>query len=422
MSPLHSVVITGMGVTSPLGHCPDALLDQLLAGVHALRPIEAFDTTAFACRLGAQVTDFKARDWVSNRKNLKLMSPAVRYGLAAIKRAWADAGLDEQRAEPARTGMFVGAGTAVGNAEDLLPALERGFVDGAFDLVAFAENGVDRVSPLWLLKGLSNNVLGFASADLDAQGVNQNYCSSAVGGLQAIGEAAWSLAEGLADVVLAGGSDSALDPAHLTGFSRLTMLTGSTEAYPVRPFDAAHSGFVPGEGAAFFALERAEHAEARGAKVLARVAGYGNATDAAHLPTGGSEAITRAGQRALELAGWAPGEVDLIYAHGNGSPSFDVVEAKGLLALLDGAPVPVTTNKAQIGHTVAASGPISVICALAAARRGVVPGLPGFTQAAPGCEALNISAQPRTQPIRRVLIHAAGLGGQSTMLALEIEP
>ncbi len=419
---LDQVVITGAGVCSPLGHDPDALFDALIAGESALGPVDAFDTAPFRCRVGAQVSGFKARDWVSNRKNLKLMSPAVRYGLAALKRAWAAAGFDGPATHPERVGMFVGAGTAIGNSDDLVDALGRGFDGERFDLARFATEGVPRINPLWLLKGLSNNVLGFGTADLDARGVNQNYCNSAAGGLQAMGEAAWAIAEGLADVVVAGGADSAIDPAHFTGFSRLGLLTSGEPGSAVRPFDAAHDGFAPGEGAAFFVLEHRAHAEARGAHILGRIVGYGTAASAQLISKGDPAVVAAAARQAMAHAGWAPEDVDLIYAHGNATAAFDAQEAAGLAAALGTARPPVTTNKAQLGHAVAASGPLSVACALVAGQRGQVPGVPTLREPAPGCEVLNLSASTRPHPVRRALIHAAGLGGQTAFIALEVNP
>lgn len=420
MRPLGSIVITGVGVVSPLGHDSATLLRRLAEGEHALIPHRDPDLAPFPCQLGAPVTGFRAADWVSNRKNLKLMSPAVQYGIAAVKRAWREAGLDQAQLDPERVGLFVGAGTAIGNGADLVDALSRGFGEGEhFDLEAFARDGVPRINPLWLLKGLSNNVLGFASADLDARGVNQNYCNSAAGGLQAIGEAAWSIAEGLADVVVAGGADSGLDAAHLTGFTRLDMLTTGDTPQAVNPFDASHNGFALGEGATFFVLEREAFARARGAKILGRVVGYGQACAARALPKSDAAAIAAAGARALELAGWSAADIDLVYAHGNATAAFDAAEAEGLARLLGAHRPPVTSNKSQIGHTVAASGPLSAACAVQAFADAFVPGLPNLRNVAAECADLNLSAGSRSVEVRRALVHAAGLGGQTAFLALE---
>jgi 3-oxoacyl-[acyl-carrier-protein] synthase II len=407
-------------VVSPLGHDAPTLLHRLAAGESALAPLTDPDFAPFPCQIGAPVTGFRAADWVTNRKNLKLMSPAVQFGIAAVKRAWRAAGLDSTPLDPERVGLFVGAGTALGNATDLVDALSRGFAGGErFDLVAFARDGVPRINPLWLLKGLSNNVLGFASADLDARGVNQNYCNSAAGGLQAIGEAAWSIAEGLADVVVAGGADSGLDAAHLAGFTRLDMLTTQVGARAVNPFDASHSGFALGEGAMFFVLESEAHARARGAAVLGRLVGYGSACAARALPKCDAAAIAAAGARALELAGWSAADVDVVYAHGNATPAFDAAEAEGLTQLFGAHRPPVTSNKGQLGHTIAASGPLSAACAVQGFADDLVPGLAHLHAVAAECAELNLSAGTHHRATRRALVHAAGLGGQTTFLALE---
>ena len=422
MGALGDIAITGLGVVSTLGHDPKTLLDNLIAGESAVSSIDAFDTAAFPCTVGARVTDFKARDWVANRKNLRLMTDAVRFGLAAIKRAYADAGLSPESTNPERFGLFVGAGTAFGETQDLVPSIEASITDGEFDSTKFGTEGMHLISPLWLLKGLSNNVLGFASADLDARGINQNYCNSGVGGLQAIGEAAWALAEGKADILIAGGADSSINPAHFTGFGRLGMLTSNTGPDACRPFDARHDGFAPGEGAAFVALERLSDAMARGRTPLARLVGYGDACAAHAMPKGDVTVIQAAALRALQVAGWAPTDVDLIYAHGSGTRLFDRQEATALAAVFGEHAPPVTSNKGQLGHAIAGSGPISLICAIEVLRRGVIPAIAHTERIDPGCSGSNIVVKnPRRGPFRRALIHAAGLGGQTTFLAVEID-
>lgn len=418
------IAITGAGVCAALGHESDTLFAKLLAGESGIKPIDGFDTTAFPCRIGATVSDFKARDWVSNRKNLKLMSSATRYGLAAVKRADLAAQLRGPGLDPERLGMFVGAGTSLGRTEDLVPALKASFKDGAFDPAVFGTEGMTLINPLWLLKGLSNNVLGFATADLDARGANQNYCNSAVGGLQAIGEGAWVLAEGIADAVLAGGADATVEPAHMTGFGRLNMLCEGEDPTTVRAFDVGHSGFAPGDGAAFFALETPARARERGQQILGRIVGYSGGCSGKGQLFGDPSVIAATCERALANAGWTPAQVDLIYAHGNGTPAFDRAESAALAAVFGEGPEGplITTNKPQLGHTIAASGPLSVACALEAARLGIVPAIAHLERVDPECAALNyVIGQPRTAPIRRALVHAAGLGGQTTFLALEFD-
>lgn len=412
-----NVAITGVGLVSPLGHTAAEVVGALLEGRTAVKPLEGFGDAPFECPVAAVVTGFKVRDWVPNRKNLKLMTPATRYGIAAVKRAWLDAGL-EGAIEPERLGVFVGAGTAFGESEDLRPALECSIAPRGFDSVAFGRDGMHVINPLWLLKGLSNNILGFATADLDAQGINQNYCNSPVGGLQAIGEAAWALVEGKADAILAGGADSAVNAAHLTGFGRLEMLSPSGR---VRPFGANHDGFAPGEGGAFFALERPEDAASRGRRMLARLVGYGNAGGAHALTTGVPESIASAFRGAIVRAGWTPAEVDLVYAHGSATAAFDLREAKALELVFGSGTPPITANKAQLGHSVAASGALSVACAIDIARRGAIPPA-GDYPLAHGCKGIDlVRGGPRMATVRRALVHASGLGGQTTCLALEFD-
>ena len=415
-----AVVITGAGVVSPLGHTGSALFSALMAGESAVGPIDRFDASVFPCTVAAQVRDFKARDWVSNRKNLKLMSDAVRFGLAAVRRARSDAGLDSNSVDPDRFGIFVGAGTALGRTEDLLPAVRAASTETGFDPGRFAEEGMHAINPLWLLKGLSNNVLGFATADLDARGINQNYCNSGVGGLQAIGEAAWAIAEGRADVIIAGGADSAINPLHFTGFGRLRALTSGAGPDAVRPFDVRHDGFAPGEGAAFVVLERYEHARARGARLLARLVGYADRCGAHALGQGDALIVERALATAISRAHWTPDAVDLVYAHGNGTPKFDQIEAAAISAVFgDGGP-PVTSNKGQIGHAIAAAGPISLVCALEAIGAGQIPATAQVDVLDPLCVGIDVVRhQNRTCAVSRALVHAAGIGGQTTCIALE---
>lgn len=427
---LRDVVVTGIGVVSPLGHSPADVVDRVLEGTTAIAPISGFDTKAFPTSLGAAVTGFKARDWVSNRKQLKTMAPAVRFGMGAVRKAADAAGLEKGAGRPERFGMFVGAGTAFGDSAGLAAGIARGLVsNGAatgqsdpshFDTVRFATNGMPLIHPLWLLKGLSNNVLGYASAALDAQGINQNYCNSGSGGLQAIGEAAWALAENRADTILAGGADSAVNPEHMTGFGRLGLLTGAAKPSDVCPFDRRADGFAPGEGAAFFALERGETARRRGATAIARIAGYGDGTSTDTLAGLDASVVARSLARALAVAEWAPSDIDSIWAHGNGNPTADRAEADAIRSIFGDVTPAVTGDKALQGHAIAAAGPIALAVAIESARRGRIPALAHIESPASICDRLDLVRVSRERATRRILVHAAGLGGQSTWLAVEI--
>ncbi|MEE2787648.1 MAG: beta-ketoacyl-[acyl-carrier-protein] synthase family protein [Myxococcota bacterium] len=417
------IAITGIGLATPLGHTAAEVYEALCQGRSAIAPIERFPTDVFPCRIGAVVTDFKARDWVSNRKNLKLMSTAVRLGLAGVKRAWSDAGLPLHSVAPERVGFFVGAGTAVGRTEDLVPAIQQATSETGFDTGAFGAEGMHRINPLWLLKGLSNNVLGFGSGDLNIQGVNQNYCNSGVSGLQAMGEAAWALNENRADVIIAGSADSAVNPLHYTGFGRLRALTTRDGPDAVRPFDADRCGFAPGEGAAFFVLERLANALARGAQIMGCIRAYSNACAGHALGSGDVDTVVASWKTCLKRADWRTTDVDLFYAHGNGTIKFDSIEASALRQVFGEHQPPVTSNKGQLGHTIAAGGPISVACALASMSGGKIPHIAHLQRLARDCQGIQaVHHAPLTKSVKRAMVHAAGLGGQTATLALELNP
>lgn len=414
---MNGVVITGLGLVSSLGLDPAEAHRRLCAGETASAPITGFDASPFPCTHGCQIKGFQGKDWVENRKNLKLMTPAVQYGLASIKLAVQSAALPPNAAASDRLGMFVGAGTAFGEMADLVPAITKAIDGDRFDSHTFATQGMPIVNPLWLLKGLSNNVLGYASALLDAQGINQNYCNSGVGALQAVGEAAWALAEDRADTILAGAADAAVNPEHLTGFGRLGVLSTGPLA---RPFDQRHDGFVAGDGAAFFVLERAAHAAARGARPLARVAGMGNTTALRGFSGCEPAAIAAAIRQALAGAAWSAADVDAVFAHGNANPRYDECEAEALCRVFSEHRPLVTADKGGLGHTIAAAGGLSLAVALQSMRTGRIPPIVGLETPMATARRLDlVIGAPAERAPRRVLVHSAGLGGQVCVLALE---
>lgn len=414
---MNGVVITGIGVISPLGFDAAEIHQRLCRLESAAAPISGFDTGPFPTKYGCQIKGFQGKDWIENRKNLKLMTPAVQYGLAAIKLAVQSAALTPQSTHPERLGMFVGAGTAFGEMGDLVPALERASVDDHYDARRFAVEGMPVVNPLWLLKGLSNNVLGYASALLDAQGINTNYCNSGVGALQAIGEAAWALAEDRADVIIAGASDAAVNPEHLTGFGRLGVLSAQSAPHP---FDRTHDGFLPGDGAAFFVLERAAHAAARGVQPIARVTGLGDATALRGLSGCDPRAIVAAFQQALEVAHWRPQDIDVVHAHGNGNPRYDAAEAEALGTLFGAHRPAITADKGGLGHSISAAGGLSLALALQSMRVQTLPPVVGLNEVDPSAADLElVTGAPRVTRVLRSAVHSAGLGGQTCVLTLE---
>ncbi len=431
-------VVTGIGLISPLGAGRQAHQDGWASGRSFVGPITRLDPGPLPFRAAGEVREFKARDWVDNRKNLKLMTRPVRLGVAGAHMAMVDAGLPTGAQDPApgeagpivdpiRFALFVGAPHAHGEAKDLLPALERSTASGEFDLVKFGAEGLPLVHPLWLLKGLSNNVLGFSSQRYKAMGPNSNLSGSGAGGAQAIGEGLRAIRDDRADIALCGGYDCLLTVEGLTGYGRLGLLTTQQDRPPeqaCRPFDKARDGFAPAEGACFFVVEELEHARARGATVFGEIAGVGDGMDAHHpdSPHPEGRGLLSASRAALRSAGAGPDEVAMVVAHASGSVAFDPVEAVAIRSILGDAraeQVPVTAPKGAMGHTVAASGAFNAAAALLALQAGAVPPTANLEDPDPACRIRHVQGEP--VPLangRLALVHSAGLGGQATSLAI----
>lgn len=431
-------VVTGIGLISPLGIGRAAHWDGWSSGRSFVGPLTRLDPGPLPFRAAGEIRDFKARDWVDNRKNLKIMTRPVRLGVAGAHMAMLDAGIEAGATDgaphgidPIRFAMFVGAPQAHGEAKDLLPALDRSTVSGDFDAVAFGEHGLPLVHPLWLLKGLSNNVLGFTSQRYKAMGPNSNLSGSGAGGAQAIGEGMRAIRDDRADLALCGGYDCIVNVEGLTGYGRLGLLTTDPDRPPeasCRPFDAGRSGFAPAEGACFFVVEELDHARARGATILGEVAGAGDGMDA-HDPASPhpeGRGLVSSSRAALRSAGAGPDEVALLVAHASGSVAFDPVEARAIRTILGDRrteEVPVTAPKGAMGHTVAASGAFNAAAAVMALHAAVAPPTANLEDPDAACALRHVMEVPAPLAAGRLaLVHAAGLGGQATSLAIGEAP
>ena len=431
------VAVTGVGPIGPLGFGRDAHIEGWLSGRSFVGPLTRLDLGPLPFRTAGEVQEFKARDWVDNRKNLKIMTRAVRLGIAGAHLAMQDAGLDleEVRGEldPVRFAVFVGAPHAFGEAKDLIPALDLSTATGSLDLVTLGSEGLDLVHPLWLLKGLSNNVLGFTSQRYGAMGPNANLSGSGAGGAQAVGEGMRAVRDGRADVALCGGYDCLLTLEGLTGHGRLGLLTHSDRPAheACRPFDRHRDGFAPAEGACFFVLEELDRARRRGVEILGEVLGAGDGMDAYDpaSPHPQGRGLVSASRAALRSAGVGPGDLAFVVAHASGSVSSDPVEARALHTILGDRVelVPVTAPKGAMGHTVAASGAFGAAAALLALDAGRIPPTANLEEPGPGCDLRHVRGTPA--PIeassaggRLALVHAAGLGGQATGLVIGPAP
>jgi 3-oxoacyl-(acyl-carrier-protein) synthase len=420
-------VITGMGVVSPIGIGKEENWKHLLEGTSGIERLSRLNAEHLPVKIGAEVKNFNPRQFISDKKALRLSFLNVHLALAAAKLAVDDAAISLDRIDSKRFGAIIGSGGGGFDDgpgfEDLNEPILRSWVeeDKKFDSAKFGELGVPVAYPLFLLKALPNNAFYYISLFYNIQGENDNIVSSYTGGSQAIGDAFRSIRRGDADIMIAGGYDSLLTPN--TIFSLHTLQLLSAQADPTRacrPFDLLRDGMVAGEGAAFVIVEELSHAQQRGARIYGEVTGYGNASSAYHIyrpsPTG--EGVSRAVQRALADAGAVPETIDWINADGISAKESDRAEAYALKTVFGErlAQIPVSATKSMTGHLGAASGAVESIYSMLALQNGVLPPTINYEQPDPDCQLDLVSQKPREKTIETAITLNQGIGGQCTAL------
>jgi 3-oxoacyl-[acyl-carrier-protein] synthase II len=393
-------VITGVGAVSAFGVGLDKLFDGLAEGRSRIAPIRSFDASAFETKVACEVgIEHVLRD----RKST--------FGLLAATEAWQMAGCGEAEREAS---LVIALGLEQGFLEDFAPF----FHDGQVDWAAERERPTDAIrfrSDVDLCARLVGDALQLEGPVI----VNASAC--AAGGL-ALAHAASLIERGAASIVLCGGADSMVNPFGLGGMSRLGAPSPRAEADACRPFDRRRDGLVIGEGAAMFVLESEERAARRGARVLARVLGYGSTQDAYRVtaPRPDGAAAQRAMQLALARARLAPSAIGYINAHGTGTPLNDVAEARAIRGAFGSHAdiLPVSSIKGAIGHLMAASGAIEAAACLLPFVRGLLPGTANHVDKDPQCDVLVIGETPREAHVDAVLSNSFGFGGQNVSLIL----
>ncbi|MEM8883796.1 MAG: beta-ketoacyl-ACP synthase II [Planctomycetota bacterium] len=419
------VVVTGLGVISPNGLGTENFWKACLAGQSGIAPIEAFDTTGFEPRNAGEITGFNARDYVANRKSLKIMGRNIQFGVAATKLAVEHSGLNEQPPEAERFGIVMGSGIVPTDVEEVGAAIMQSLDENhEFQLEKFGESGQKMLHPLWLLKHLPNMVAAHASIQHGARGPNNTIVTACSASTQAIGEAARIIERGDADVMVAGGADSRIDPLSLVAYTLLGAVT-TAERDPdklSRPFDRNRDGFVLGEGAACLILESEEHAKARGATIYAEVAGYGTSFDGEGVTRPSMEGVHAA--RAMELsmkdAGMSPDEIDYISAHGTSTVLNDLMETRAIKRAMGAraAQVPLSSIKSMIGHLIGAAGALEAAVGVLAIRDGAVPPTINLDAADPECDLDYVPNEAREMKVRAIVSNSFGFGGQNAALVI----
>jgi 3-oxoacyl-(acyl-carrier-protein) synthase len=420
-------VITGMGVVSPIGIGKEENWKHLLDGRSGIEHFSRLGTEHLPVTLGAEVKNFNPKQYITDRKALKLSFFSVHLALAAAKLAVDDAALPLENLDPTRFGAIIGSGGGGFDDgpgfEDLNEPILRSWVEDEkkFDSAKFGAEGVPIAYPLFLLKALPNNAFYYISLFYNIQGENDNIISSYTGGSQAIGDASRAIRRGDAEIIIAGGYDSLITPNTIYSLHTLNMLSAQSDPQSAcRPFDLLRDGTVAGEGAGFVIVEELSHAEKRGAQVFAEVVGYGNAASAYHIynpsPTG--EGMSRAIQRALEDARLRTEAIDWINADGIATQESDRAEAYALKTVFGEriAGIPVSATKSMTGHLGAASGAVESVYSISALQQGVLPPTIHYSQPDPDCALNLVTNTPREQAITSALTINQGIGGQCTAL------
>ncbi|CAX00275.1 beta-ketoacyl-ACP synthase II [Streptococcus equi subsp. zooepidemicus] len=404
---LNRVVVTGYGVTSPIGHTPEEFWSSLKAGHIGIKPITKFDTSDFAVKNAAEIQDFPF-DKYFVKKDLNRFDMYSLYALYAATEAIEHAGLDIEAIDSDRFGVIVASG--IGGIQEIEEQVIR-----------LHEKGPKRVKPMTLPKALPNMAAGNVAMKLNAQGVCKSINTACASSNDAIGDAFRTIKFGLQDVMMVGGSEAAITKFAIAGFQSLTAL--STTEDPNRssiPFDKDRNGFIMGEGSGMLVLESLEHAQKRGATILAEIVGYGNTCDAYHMTSPHPEGLgaRKAINLALQEAGIDAATIDYVNAHGTSTPANEKGESQAIVAVL-GKEVPVSSTKSFTGHLLGAAGAVEAIATIEAMRHNYVPMTAGTKELSDDIEANVIFGQGKEADIRYAMSNTFGFGGHNAVLAFK---
>ena len=357
------VVITGLGAVTPIGNTVPEFWTNVRKGTVGIGEITGFDTKDFKVKLAAQVKDFHGEEKM-DVKAARRMELFSQYAVAAAKEALEDAGLDLTKEDLFRAGVIVGSG--IGSLQAMESADQR-----------LIQRGPSKVDPLLVPKMISNMAAGNVSIALGARGKCTNVVTACASGTHCIGDAFRAIQYGDAEVMIAGGTEGAISPVGVAGFTNLTALSTSQDPYRASiPFDKERGGFVIGEGAGVVVLEELEHAKARGAKIYAEVVGYGATADAYHItsPIEDGSGAARAMMDAMKEAGIQPEEIDYINAHGTGTHHNDLFETRAIKAALGDAAkkVKINSTKSMIGHLLGAAGGVEAVVCVKSIEEGFI--------------------------------------------------
>jgi 3-oxoacyl-[acyl-carrier-protein] synthase II len=416
------VVVTGLGVVAPNGTGRDEFWQACLNGRSGIRRIRSFDASNHPVKIAGEV-DFDVEPFLpeDQRKSVKVMSRAARFAIGAAAMAIRDSGLELDRIDPERFGVVMGAGLVPMELNDIAPLVHDSLdADGHFDPSRLNRDGNAVLFPLWVLKHLPNMAAAHVSMCFNAQGPNNTVTTACVAGTQAVGEAFRLIARGDADIMLAGGADSRIEPLLLMAYHALGTLSRADRPPEEvsRPYDRFRDGFVMGEGAGVLLLENEEHARRRGAVIYAEVLGFGSSFDAYSLtkPDPEAKGAARAIREALREAKVDPRDVDYINAHGTSTRLNDLMETLAIKKVFgEGArEIPMSSIKSMI----AGAGAVEAAALALSLQHHAVPPTINLTHPDPHCDLDYVPRTARELPVKTAVSTSFGFGGQNGALVM----
>jgi len=405
---MRRVVITGIGLVTPLGTGKDKAWKNLLAGECGIDKITQFDTSEHSVHIAAEVKDFVPENYIE-KKELKKIARFSQFAIAASKEALEDAKLEITEENADRIGVIIGSG--IGGLDVIEQEVEK-----------LVTRGPKRVSPFYIPAAILNMASGNTSIYIGAKGPNKTVVTACASGTNSIGDAFQAILLGKADAMVAGGTEATVTPSGIAGFANLKALSTNPDPKTAsRPFTADRDGFVLGEGAGVLVLEELEHAKKRGAKIYAEVVGYGETGDAFHMtaPSDGGEGAARAFKMALEQGNIKPEEVGYINAHGTSTPANDKNETQAIKTAFGehAYKLSVSSTKGATGHLLGGAGGIEAAFLALAISEGIMPPTINYENPDPLCDLDYVPNKPVERDIEVGMSSSLGFGGHNAVLA-----
>lgn len=408
----NRVVITGLGAITPIGTGKENFFEGLKNGKNGIRKITQFDATDYTSQIAGEVLDFNAENFI-DKKEAKRMDRYTHFAIAAARLALADSKLDLEKVDREKVGVFIGSG--IGGMQTLHTQYEKLF-----------SKGPSRISPFFIPMMIANMAAGHVAIDLKIHGPSACVVTACASGTNSIGDAFRIIADGEVNLMFAGGSEAAISPAGVAGFSAMKALCADHNDDPEhasRPFDKNRSGFVMGEGAGIVLLENLEHAKARGAHIYAEIIGYGRNNDAYHITTPAPEGEYQAKcmQLAIDDAGIKPEEMDYINAHGTSTHYNDLGETQAIKKVFGehAYKLAVSSIKSMTGHMLGAAGGVEAIATVFAIESGILPPTINYETPDDGLDLDYVPNKSREKNVNVAMSNSFGFGGHNACLVFK---